>query len=135
MRGRRDDRPTLPPTFDVAQYAKDSDAKIRAARVTLDEAEAAAPETAQSETRLLTRPRMGAVPDETWARSMPGALVVLPSAEELKRLPLDHRAGFLLAMMDGSIDLDTLVEIAGMPREEALRLVRDLFDSGIIEFR
>jgi hypothetical protein len=53
----------------------------------------------------------------------------------LKRLPLDHRAGFLLSLMDGAIDLDTMVEIAGMPRREVLRLVRDLFESGVVDFR
>jgi predicted HTH domain antitoxin len=37
--------------------------------------------------------------------------------------------------MDGAIDLDTMVEIAGMERGEVLRLVRDLFESGVVDFR
>jgi hypothetical protein len=89
----------------------------------------------RSEMRLLTRPQMGAVRDETWARTMSGAPVVIVSADELKRLPLDHRAGFLLSLMDGATHLDALVEIAGMPRKEVIRLVRDLFESGIVDFR
>ena len=57
------------------------------------------------------------------------------TADELKRLPLDHRAGFLLSLMDGAMDLETLVEVAGMPQGEVLRLVRDLFESGVVDFR
>jgi len=53
----------------------------------------------------------------------------------LKRLPLDHRAGFLLSLMDGAMDLETMVEIAGMPREDVLRVVRDLYESGVVDFR
>jgi hypothetical protein len=37
--------------------------------------------------------------------------------------------------MDGAVELETMVEIAGIPREEVLRLVRDLFESGVVDFR
>lgn len=89
----------------------------------------------RSETRLSTRPAMAAaMTDEAWARSMTGAPVAVVGSGDLVRLPLDHRAGFLLSRMDGYLDLDTLVEISAMRRPEALRLLRDLYDSGIIEF-
>jgi DNA-binding IclR family transcriptional regulator len=55
--------------------------------------------------------------------------------EALKRLPLDHRAGYLLSRMDGMVDLETLVAIAALPRSEVLRMVRDLVDSGVVAFR
>jgi hypothetical protein len=143
---RRSDRPTIPPAFDVAQYAKDSDARIAsaaqktAAPAEPDEsatAEASAAESvALSEIRLMTRPMMApAMTDESWARSMRGAPVVVMSADLLKRLPLDHRAGFVLSMMDGTLDLDTLFEVTSMPRDEVLRVVRDLYESGVVEFR
>jgi len=137
MMPRQSDRPTIPPSFDVEQYAKDSDARLAAARAagTADEASAAAA-LPQSEMRLLTRPKMGAaITDEAWARGVVGAPVVVMADHELKRLPLDHRAGFLLSLMDGLLDLDTLVEIAAMPRDEVLRVVRDLFESGVVDFR
>jgi hypothetical protein len=57
------------------------------------------------------------------------------SVDELKRLPLDHRAGYLLSRMDGSIDLETLVEVASLSRREVLRMVRDLVDLGVVAFR
>jgi hypothetical protein len=82
--------------FDVIQYAKDSDAHIKARRSqTIDQE--SAQETPSSETRLATRPSMGAtITDEAWSRTMVGAPVTVMPSDELRRLPLDHRAGFLL---------------------------------------
>lgn len=124
------DRPTIPPSFDVEKFAKDSDARISA--VAPAEPPPAEP---TSEVRLMTRPRIDAVTHEAWARTVTGALHVRLEGEALKRLPLDHRAGFLLSLMDGSLDIGTLVEVSGMPRDEVLRIVRDLHDSGVVDFR
>lgn len=130
---RRNERPTIRPPFDVAKHAKDSDEQIARVRPELEDEESA--KLPRSETRLSTRPSMGAVmTDEAWARSMAGAPVVVVPPAELVKLPLDHRAGFLLSRMDGLIDVDTLVEVSAMARADALRLVRDLYDSGIVEF-
>jgi len=122
------ERPTIPPSFNVAKFAKDSDRRIAAAA----RAETPRPEPA-SEVRLVTRPRIETVTHETWARAMTGALYVRLDVNALKRLPLDHRAGFLLSLMDGTLDLETVVEVSGMPRDEVLRTVRDLFDSGVVD--
>jgi hypothetical protein len=137
----RSERPTIPPTFDVARYAKESDARVVTAQPAesdeeLEHAFDSPSATPCSEVRLVTRPDIGAVAtDETWARTIAGMPVVVMSASALKRLPLDHRVGFLMSLMDGAMDLETLVEIAGMPRVEVLRAVRDLFESGVVEFR
>src|ERR1019366_6344160 len=134
-RSRSSDLPTVPPPFNVARFAKDSQAKVTV------RPEAPADPTdgegaPQSEMRMATRPRFEAVDaDELWARTAIGVLVVLMSVDELKRLPLDHRAGYLLSRMDGSIDLETLVEVASLSRREVLRMVRDLVDSGVVAFR
>ncbi len=66
---------------------------------------------------------------------MTGALVAATPLGELKGMPLDHRAAYLLSWMDGTVDLETLVEVSTMQREEVFRIVRDLYDSGIVEFR
>jgi hypothetical protein len=131
----KSDWPTIPPAFDVAKFAKESDRRIGVVKAVPPDPEGpAVPE--ESGIRLLTRPEMrAALSDEAWARSMTGVPVVVMSVELLKRLPLDHRGGFLLSLMDGAIDLDTMVEIAGMNREEGLRLVRDLYESGVVDFR
>jgi hypothetical protein len=131
----KSDWPTLPPAFDVAQFAKDSDQRIGVAAEVAPDPE---PVIALDESgiRLLTRPEMrAALTDDEWAGAMTGMPVVVMPLERLKCLPLDHRAGFLLSLMDGAMDLDTMVEIAGIPRGEVLRLVRDLFESGVVDFR
>jgi len=135
----KSDWPTLPPVFDVAKFAKDSERRIAVARpaspAPAPSAEPLVPE--DSEIRLVTRPEMGAsVTDDAWARTMAERFpVVVMAVDVLKRLPLDHRAGFLLSLMDGSADLETVVEIACMPRDVVLRVVRDLFESGVVDFR
>jgi hypothetical protein len=121
----------VPPSFDVAQIAKDSDARLAAAQPANEESS-----SPRSEMRLATRPTMGAaLTDEAWARGMTGAPYVIVSLAQLKRLPLGHRAGFLLSLMDGATELGTVLELAAMPRDEALRMARDLFESGVVAFR
>jgi hypothetical protein len=137
---RRSDRPTVPPRFDVAKYAKDSDAnlaKAAAPRGSRDqrEDEPSGP-LPQSETRIATRPTFGfTLTDESWARSMHGAPAVAIGDELLKRLPLDHRAGFLMSLMDGSMELEVVIAVSGMQRDEALRIMRDLYESGVVVFQ
>ncbi len=140
---RQSERPTLAPAFDVEQFARDSDRRLTSvAPAPLrdlpsdDTFEAGERDTKPSSTRRATRPRWAAVPThEAWARSIEGVPVVVMTNDGLKRLPLDHRAGFVISLMDGSLDLDTIVELCGMDREEALGLVRDLYESGVVEFR
>jgi eukaryotic-like serine/threonine-protein kinase len=47
-------------------------------------------------------------------------------------LALDHRAGFLLALIDGRSTLDEIFDISGMPRRETMRLVVQLLDHGVL---
>ena len=136
------DRPTVPPAFDVEQYAKDSDARIASVKLhqLLEDMGGRPEESAgthpRSETRMATRPPVGGgLTDEAWARLMNGAPTVTMPLADLRRLPLDHRAGFVLSLMDGSMDLETLVDASAMPREDILRIVRDLYQSGVVEFR
>ena len=132
----KSDWPTLPPAFDVAKFAKDSDERIAVAKEVPPDPEPLQVPLDESGIRLLTRPEMrAALTDDEWAGAMTGMPVVVMPLERLKCLPLDHRAGFLLSLMDGAMDLDTMVEIAGMPRGDVLRLVRDLFESGVVDFR
>jgi hypothetical protein len=139
--GMESDRPTVPPAFDVERYAKESDAKLATARAIPEPVEdpTASGERSRlppSDTRIATRPALGAaITDEAWARSIRGTPVVVMPNDILKRLPLDHRAGYLLSLMDGTLELETLMEIALMPREDVLRLVRDLYESGVVDFR
>ncbi len=51
--------------------------------------------------------------------------VVLPP-EELRWLNLDHRAGFLLSLVDGVSTIEELLDISGMSRLDALRILATL---------
>jgi hypothetical protein len=47
-------------------------------------------------------------------------------AEDLASYGFDHRAAFLMSRMDGTISMNDLLHVAGMPRFEALRLIASL---------
>jgi hypothetical protein len=59
-------------------------------------------------------------------------LVAAVSPEELKRFTLDNVSGFLLSAMDGATDVETILDISGLPRLLALRHMRSLLERGII---
>lgn len=52
--------------------------------------------------------------------------------DQVRWLSLDHRAGFLLSLVDGSSTIDEILDISGMPRLEALRIMFTLFEQQII---
>lgn len=58
---------------------------------------------------------------------------VAVSGEQIRWLSLDHRAGFLLSLVDGMSSIETLLDISGMPRLEALRILYALLDQRVIE--
>lgn len=55
------------------------------------------------------------------------------SLAELSREALDHRAGFLLSRVDGTLSFDDLLDVSGMPRLEALRHLSRLVLRGILD--
>ena len=58
----------------------------------------------------------------------------LKSLAEIARLPIDHRAGFLLAHVDGMQTLEEILDVCAMPAAEALALIANLKEMGVIEF-
>jgi len=54
-------------------------------------------------------------------------------SDQIRWLSLDHRAGFLLSLIDGHSSVDDLLDLCGMPRLEALRLICSLVDQRVIE--
>jgi hypothetical protein len=54
------------------------------------------------------------------------------SGDQIRWLSLDHRAGFLLSLVDGESSIETLLDISGMPRLEALRILFGLLDQRVI---
>lgn len=136
----------MQPDYDLEEFARESEDRLVAAKRAQETAAAPALseddeiemalDHASSEIRMASRPLVGDFLGlEAWAREASGGLTVTMRNAELVNLPLDHRAGFLLSLMDGAIDLETLVEIASMDRETVLRIVHDLWESGVVAFR
>ena len=57
--------------------------------------------------------------------------IALPS-DQIRWLTLDHRAGFLLSLIDGGSTLDQILDISGMTRLDALRIMYQLLDQRVI---
>ena len=52
--------------------------------------------------------------------------------EEVMWLNLDHRAGFLLAQIDGSVNFEDLFALSGLPRLDTARILAQLLADGVI---
>lgn len=59
-------------------------------------------------------------------------LRVVISAEEVRSLSLDHRAGFLLSCIDGYSSIDEILDVSGMQPLEALRILYELIQADVI---
>jgi hypothetical protein len=59
---------------------------------------------------------------------------VAVDGSEVRWLGLDHRAGFLLSRVDGASTIDELVDLSGMARHEALKILVELMDAGALKF-
>ncbi len=62
-----------------------------------------------------------------------GVLDLSPTADLAAARGLDHRAGFLLSMVDGHTTVRDLIDISGMPVDEVCTLIKDLFDAGALD--
>jgi hypothetical protein len=63
----------------------------------------------------------------------PGAIPRLAiQPEEVMWLSLDHRAGFLLAQIDGTVSYEDLFAVSGLPRLDTARILAALLAQGVI---
>lgn len=53
--------------------------------------------------------------------------------DEIIWLNLDHRAGFILAQIDGTVSYEDLFAISGMSRLDTARILAQLTDEGVIK--
>ncbi|MFW5876822.1 MAG: hypothetical protein ACOCXM_08795 [Myxococcota bacterium] len=61
-----------------------------------------------------------------------GVPMVTVRSSDVRWLGLDHRAGFLLSRIDGAHTLEDILDMSGMPRLEALKMLTELVDAGAI---
>lgn len=57
---------------------------------------------------------------------------VVISDEEVIWLNLNHRAGFILSQIDGTVTYEDLVALSGMPRLDTVRILADLLDKKVV---
>ena len=55
--------------------------------------------------------------------------------DALVAMPLDHRHGFLLSLVDGRCTVEMLADISGFGRTETIALVADLGGCGAVTLR
>lgn len=52
--------------------------------------------------------------------------------DEIQGLSLDHRSGFLISLIDGVATLDEVLDMSGMPQLDALRLLYEMREQGVV---
>jgi hypothetical protein len=132
-RERPIDRPTVQPPFDPEKYAKDSESQMRALSGMHDDESGIVPVGARTVAELDE-------PDaHTPAQAVPILMAAIPvlavSTSELARLALDHRAGFIVSLVDGVSEVEMILDVSAMPADDALAILADLVARGIIILR
>jgi len=61
-------------------------------------------------------------------------MVVVPRTQ-MRWLSMDHRAGFILSLIDGSSSVELILDVCGMPKLDALRILQELVQQKIVAFR
>ncbi len=61
--------------------------------------------------------------------------MVMVARDQLRWLSIDHRAGFVLSLVDGVSSLEMILDVSGMAELDALRILSELAQQRIISFR
>jgi tetratricopeptide (TPR) repeat protein len=69
---------------------------------------------------------------ETKLGNLQSAPRLLLKADEILWLNLDHRSGFVLAQIDGTVTFEDLFAVSGMTRLDTARILAQLKDQGVI---
>ena len=151
-------RPTVVPEFDPAAFARDSELRQRAAapvapsgESTIDEARRLHDRGEHEQALLLVEQLLELVPlhpdatrlaaecrmaSERECLSALGSersiLVAGVTTDELKDFALDNVSAFLMSLVDGATNVESILDLAGVPRLLALQHLRHLLDRGII---
>lgn len=162
--GDAEDRPTLVPEFDFDAFARDSESKIRAQgesvspasgpRRTVSRIRALMKQGSYEHALQLADAMLAMVPLHAEARELAsecmaamelvflsklgplsGCPTLAVSPRDLKDKALDNVSAFLLSRLDGSTSIEGLLDVCGLPRWVALRLLCDLEGRGIIAIK
>ena len=144
------ERPTVVPQYDVEAFARESGvASSPPATVKYREQMATVTDPLELEAARIVStfsslpPAMGsaevegAVLAEYEARL--GSFARIPTvtvdALSLSKLPLDQRAGFVLALIDGTLNIEQILDVSGLPAPDTLGILQDLCERKIVTLR
>jgi hypothetical protein len=63
------------------------------------------------------------------------APMLIVQRSQLRWLSMDHRAGFVLSLIDGLSTLEMILDVSGMPRLDAMRILQELLQQKIIALK
>jgi hypothetical protein len=75
---------------------------------------------------LLLEVYLGKLGDRAWV------LRLMIEPNDVYGLGLDHRAGFLVSLIDGAMSIDEVLDVSSMPPFDAARMLCDLKSRGVI---
>ncbi len=103
----------------VAERLLERDPEHRAARETAD--------TCRTTLRKMYAARIGPL-DQV-------VPTVAVAREQMRWLSIDHRAGFVLSLVDGVSTVEMILDVSGMPELDALRILAELVQQRIIALK
>ena len=139
------DRPTLTPPFDPEAFARESESKLRISAPARPPDLGSGVMVRRPPTKPLAREdnsfddfddfdrittQVPAEPIAAITRATVPTLSMPP--DRIRDAQLDHRAGFILSHVDGISDVETILDVSGMPEADVMRILRDLATKGII---
>jgi len=151
-----EDRPTAVPLFDPEAFARASELKQRAVRAIteeppIDEARRLMEEGEPEQALFVLARLLASAPGDEEALELSQAcgaalesdcvdalgslrakLAIVVPPEELKEVGLDQLSGFLLSLIDGATDVETVLDLSGRSRLLVLRHLRGLVERGIL---
>ena len=123
----RPDRPTPAAAFDMEQYARESDARMRAATADDGGPELqTAEDPSDRDSEQIYRARIG-----------DGGQVVVLACSPEQVLHLHHGVvdGFVLSLVDGRRSVDDLLRACELPPLTALSTLFELIETGVLKLR
>ena len=122
-------RPTMSPPFDPEAFARESESQLRVS----------APVASSNMKVRSALPAPSSVPMFEPARDPIPILLALDRVPtlaitfgELRTLQLDHRAGFLVSLIDGMSTVEMILDVCGMPSSEAAAMLAGFLERGIV---
>lgn len=61
--------------------------------------------------------------------------VVMVARDQLRWLSIDHKAGFVLSLVDGVSSVEMIIDVSGMPELDTLRILSELAQQRVIALR